>query len=389
MKKLVSFRPGVIAHGTAFEAMALMYKYLQEHYGYEFTIVKSEDDVYDDPAFKIISIPRKVWKPLPYLPFFPMSWMNNRLLDSIFAQADGILTVDPTTAYLQGLLAIRKAYRSGKPVWFDASSTIMGTTGRTLNWKLKRRFLKEALQQTTGIIVTVPKCIERFTDMGLFDEVVAPKFTVMGHPVDTTRFALQPKLSEQDGILRVLVISRLVPEKGLFYIIEAMTQLLQECNNIQLQILGSGPMKPLLEREVVERNLSESVIFLSPVPHADVSGILGSADIFVNHAIAVSRWEEFFGVANIEAMSCGLPCILTRSGSIPYVIREKDVAVLVEERNIAELREAITQFVNSEQKRREMGKKARDYVKRHYALPVIAEKYHWMLQHGFGLEDLQ
>ncbi|MEQ9625950.1 glycosyltransferase family 4 protein [Coleofasciculus chthonoplastes] len=379
MIHLVSFRPGVVGNNTAFEAQALIYKYLQEHYGYVFTIVKSETDNYHDPAFKTVSIPKKVWQgSLNPLVLAKWSW-NHKDLDQIFAEADGILTVDPTV-YPQGFLAIEYAYRSKKPVWFDASLTVLETP-QNLNWRLKRRFFfRKALHQTTRIIVTVPKCIERFQSLGLFDEIIAPKFTIMGHPVDTKTFIPQPKRSEQDGILRVLVISRMVPEKGLLYILEAMTPLLQLRRNLQLQFLGSGSMRSLLEAEVIERGLSENVVLLNPIPHSEIPDILGGADLFVNHAVSIAHWEEYFGVVNLEAMSCGLPCVLTRCGGISYAIREKDVAVFVEERNIIQLREAITRLVDSEPERCKIGKKAHDYVKDYYALSVISEKYHRMLQ---------
>jgi glycosyltransferase involved in cell wall biosynthesis len=47
------------------------------------------------------------------------------------------------------------------------------------------------------------------------------------------------------------------------------------------------------------------------------------------------------------------------------------------------LREAITRLLNCEKERRKMGKRARDYVEAYYALPIIAQKYHRMLQQGF------
>jgi len=382
MTSLVSFRPGVIGNDSAFEAQALIYKYLQAHYGYTFTMVKSEEDNYHDPAFQIISLPQKAWQSSLHKLGVPKLEGANKYLDPIFTQATGILTVDPTI-YQQGLLAIRIAHWAKKPVWFDTSLTLTRSTQR-LEWKLKRRFLmRKVLYQTTGIIATVPKCIERFQDLGLFDEVIAPKCTIMGHPVDTKTFTPQPKRSEQDGILRVLVISRMVPEKGLLYILEAMTPLLRSRSNLQLQFLGSGAMQSFLEAEVEECGLREKVMFLNPVPHREIPKILGGADLFVNHAVSTGYWEEYFGVVNLEAMSCALPCLLTASGGIPYAIREKDVAVFVEERNIIQLREAITRLLDSEQERREMGKRARDYVEAYYALPIIAQKYHRMLQQGF------
>jgi len=274
MTSLVSFRPGVIGKGTAFEAQSLIYKYLQEHYGYTFTIVKSEEENYHDPAFQIISLPQEAWQASLHKLGVPRLEWTNKYLDPIFTQATGILSVDPTI-YLQGLLAIRTAYRLKKSVWFDTSLTLARTT-ETLDWKLKRRLLmRKVLYQTTGIIATVPKCLERFQALGLFDEVIAPKFTIMGHPVDTKTFTPQPKRSEQDGILRVLVISRMVPEKGLLYILEAMTPLLRSRSKLQLQFLGSGAMQSLLETEVEERGLSEKVRFLNPVPHGEIPSILG------------------------------------------------------------------------------------------------------------------
>ena len=374
MIKVVSFRPGVIGNNTAFEAQASIYKYLQEHYGYQFTIVKSEVDQYDDLAFKIISIPRTAWMSSFHRLGVPKLGGTNKTFEPIFAQADGILTVDPII-YPQGLLAITAAHQLKKPVWFDASLTF-AKNPQDLIWQLKRRFwIRKALYQATGIMVTVPKCIERFQELGLFDQVIAPKFRIIGHPVDTQRFVPKPKQSEQDGILRVLVVSRMVPEKGLLYILEAMTPLLRSRSNLQLQLLGSGSMRSLLENEVTERGLSEQVIFLNSVPHSEIHCVLGGADIFVNHAVSIRSWEEYFGVVNLEAMSCGLSCVLTNCGGISYAVREKDVAIFVEQRNIIQLRESIVHLLDSDEQRQEMGKRGRDYVENYYALPIMAKKY--------------
>lgn len=383
MSHLLFFRVGAIANESAFEAMSLIYQCLQEKYGYQITIVKSEHDNYQNEAFKIVSISEKAWKVNKYLSLFLMPGLQDSSLRRMFAEADGIVTVDPT-AYSQGLLGINEAQRAGKPVWLDTSITVPETR-RDLMWKLQRRGILKALAQTTGIIATGPKCLERFQDLALLDEAIASKFTIMGHPADTQRFVLQAKLSARDGILRVLVVSRLVPEKGLLYILEAMTPLLRERNNLQLQLIGTGPLKSLLSREVSERALEDKVLFRNPVPHGELAEIIGSADLFVSHAVSTSGWEEYFGASNIEAMSCGLPCVLTSSGGTPYTVREKDVAVMVEDRNIIQLRTAIAQLLDSESERLEMGQRARNYVERYYAVATIAEKYHRMLQRGMAL----
>lgn len=380
MKNIIIFRPGVIQNETAFEAMSLIYDYLHKNCNYNFTIIKSEDDNYQNDAFEIISIPRKNWE----FNFF-LNWQKPKLKDKqtakLLAEFDGIITLDPTI-YQQGLIAIVEAYRLGKPVWFDTSITFTEIR-RDIKWKLQRPLIRKALDQTTGIIATVPKCLERFRDLDLLDEKLAHKFTIMGHPVDTMKFTPQQKLSEKDGILRVLVVGRILPEKGQFYILEAMTTLLQKRSNIQLQFIGSGILKSLLEKEVKKRGIGEKVLFINPVPHNQLPTILGAADIYVSHAVNISRWEEYFGVSNIEAMSCGLPCVVTSSGAILYAIREKDVAIMVSERNIIQLQEVITNLLDSEQERYKLGKKARQYVENYYSLPRIANQYDQMLQEGF------
>lgn len=383
MTNLLIYRPGVIGNNTAFEAMALIYKYLQKNYDYQFTIIKSFTDDYYDPSFEVVDIAPQDWRAGLSGLLLPKLNRSKPTLDSLLSEADGVLTVDPTV-YEQGLIAIKKANLLKMPVWFDTSKTNL-ISPKTLDWRLKRRFLlKRAVEKTTGIIATVPKCLERFQDLGLLNEKTASKFYIMGHPVDVAQFLPGTKLSKTDGILRVLVVSRMIPEKGLLYILEAMIPILKANNCVQLQLLGSGILRPLLEREVTEHGLTKQVFFLEPVPHKELTYTISQADVFINHALTIASWEEYFGAVNLEAMACELPCILTSSGGILYSVRESDVAVFVDERNIIKLRESITYLLSNEHKRTEMGQKARSYIKDYYGLPVIAEKYHRMLQSGFS-----
>jgi glycosyltransferase involved in cell wall biosynthesis len=378
--KIVAFRPGLIGNGTAFECMALIYKYLQDRHGFSFTMVKSEEDRYEDPALEVVSIPAKLWRPIPQTPFFWPSPTRRNRIDKLLSQADGVLTVDPAF-YPQGLLAIRAAHRLGKPVWFDASVTLMGM-GKTIQWRIAKRVVRPEIARTTGIIVTVPKCIERFRDQALFSEQNADKFCIMGHPVDCGMFCPRPGIVREEGPIRVVVVSRLVPEKGLLYILEAIEPLMRENAALYLQIVGEGPLKPLLKKEVRERQLDSRVEFLPPVPHRELPQILAMADIFVNHAVAISGWEEFFGVANLEAMACGLPCVLSNNGGITHVMRGDDAACLIAERDVIGMRRALRELVDDPQRRRVMGEQGRRYVQEYYDISVIGEKYRRMLEEG-------
>lgn len=360
--------------------MASIYKYLQTRHGYSFTMVKSEDDRYEDSSFRIISIPQGIWKPLEHTPFFMPSLTRNSRLARLFSEADGVLTVDPIN-YPQGILAIRIARKKGIPVWFDTSVTLMGT-GRDVRWKIAKRLIRAEVEGVTGIVATVPKCLERFQDLALFNERIAPKFHVMGHPVDCSVFRPRPEVRSRFDTIRVLAVTRLVPEKGLFYILEAIDPLMREFGNLRLQILGDGPLKPLLEREFRERGLGNRVDFLPPVPHRDLPPIMAVADIFVNHAVGTSGWEEFFGVVNLEAMACGLPAVISTNGGLHHAVRGDDVAMLVPERDTAGIRRALRHLIQDTAFRQELGARGRRYVQEHYDITVIGEKYRRMLEAG-------
>lgn len=377
MTEIVAFRPGVAAERTAFEAMTLIYDYLQDNHNYEFTIITSTTDDYENPAFDVVPIPPKAWKPLPpHLPSFPRRLSYRRHVDPLMASADGILTVDPTI-YHQGALAIDRANRVGRPIWFDTSLTVPGT-GPDLLWEFKRPFIHRHVKRATGIVATSPLCLERFREIRLLDRPIASMFTIMGHPVDTEAFS--PSKNDTSDTTRVLIVARLIPEKGLIYILEAFDPLLDARDDLELAILGSGPLDEFLKAEVADRGLRDAVTFLESVPHKKMPEMLNTADIFVNHAVGTSRWEEFFGVANLEAMACGLPCVVSDGGAIPYVIREPERAVMVGERKVIELRHAVEELLDDEERRASLGKRAREYVEENYSIPVIARRYHEMLQ---------
>lgn len=379
MTRVVALRPGVTQNRSAFETMALVYDHLEHNRDYEFNIVHSTTECFNHPRLKTMSIPPKAWKPtIPHTPLFLRPLQYQRHIDPLIKSADIVLTVDPTI-FPQGSLVIDRAHTLDTPVWFDASKTIAEPDP---HWYAIRPRIRRAIGRTTGIITTVPKVLERYRDLGLFDSGVAEKFTMIGHPVDTKVFSpAQDSMNDSPKTtpVKVLAMTRLVPEKGVYYILEAIEPLLQS-GMAELQFLGEGPMQPLLEREAENRDIEDSVNFLGTVPHADVPSVLRTADVFVNHAVGIDSWEEYFGAANLEAMACSLPTVVTDCGGIPYVIQNDDVVEVVPQRDIYALRETIKQLVNDPDYRRTLGRAGREYVKDRYSIERIATRYDKMLQ---------
>ena len=171
----------------------------------------------------------------------------------------------------------------------------------------------------------------------------------------------------------VLVFSgRLIPEKGILQLIQAMNRL-RHIPRLKLLIIGASdygkeqsptPFTQKLQQEAKE--LEGSIVFTGFIVYEDVPSYLKAADV----AVMPSIWEEPFGLTIIEAMAAGLPLITTRSGGIPEIC--EGIATLVNRENIVNnLTEAITDLYKHPQKREKMARtlleRSKQYDKNTYA----------------------
>lgn len=175
----------------------------------------------------------------------------------------------------------------------------------------------------------------------------------------------------QGGQKVVLFVGRLAEVKGVEYLIEAMKEI-----NALLVIVGDGPLKEKL-REKADRN---KTMFLGAKSHHELKTIYASADIFVMPSVtAKDGSREGFGLVLLEAMASGLPVVGSNSGGIPEMICDQETGLLVQERNVAEIREAILKLINDDEFAAYVKEKAKQQLEK-YSYEKIAEKYKQYLE---------
>ena len=154
---------------------------------------------------------------------------------------------------------------------------------------------------------------------------------------------------------RLLVLSRLVTDKGVDLAIRALRAIRERSPNAVLAVAGDGPARGDLERLVAELDLGAAVEFLSWVSPAEVPALLNVTDV----VLVPSRWDEAFGLVALEAAQMGRPTVATRVGGLPEVVVHGVTGLLVEREDVAALAAAVLTLIEHPDAARQMGEAAR------------------------------
>lgn len=103
---------------------------------------------------------------------------------------------------------------------------------------------------------------------------------------------------------QIIILGRLVKQKGHTYLLEALAQVRGHIPDVQLVIVGEGVLRPRLEQQVRDLGLEECVRFCGRVPHTEKVHLLWESSLFVMPSL-----QEGFGLTLLEAMACGLPVV--------------------------------------------------------------------------------
>jgi len=114
----------------------------------------------------------------------------------------------------------------------------------------------------------------------------------------------------------ILCVSRIEKYKNIHYIIKALPLL---PSHVQLQVVGKGPYKPELKRLIKSLHLEERIIFSQDLTEKEMLECYASADV----GVLLSSHEQY-GLFIAEALSSGMPCVVTDKDALSEWIDEKN-----------------------------------------------------------------
>jgi glycosyltransferase involved in cell wall biosynthesis len=250
------------------------------------------------------------------------------------------------------------------------SPTFRAKLANRIMWRLSR--LEGESAKNATLIVTVSK-YSRDKIIQFYDADKA-KIKIVPNGVDLQRFKPVQGLESikrQIGIdskLCVLFVGRLIPRKGLSFLIEAAKYIVKEFKETIFVIVGDGPLKNHLRAYLEEINLSGNFVFIGDVNENVLPALYNCADVF-----ALPSIQEGQGIALLEAQATAKPVVAFNVGGVHETMVDKETGLLVKP-DSRDLADAILKLLSSWSLREQMGIKGREFVSNNFSWDICAQR---------------
>ncbi len=224
------------------------------------------------------------------------------------------------------------------------------------------------------------RCV--FVSNSLREEIVdrtgisRSKAITIHNGIDATAFvprrnsALRQELGLQDDAIIVGAVGNVRPSKGYDTLLQAAVQLRSVDPRYHVVVAGQydNALGWKLLRLRTRLGLDKSVHFLGF--RNDVANLLNSLDVFV-----LSSDSEGFSLATVQAMACGVPVVVTRSGGPQEIVRDGANGLLVDVRADAQLAAGIRRMAGDSSLRQMLVANALELVWSEYTLEAMLDRY--------------
>jgi len=196
---------------------------------------------------------------------------------------------------------------------------------------IRKFVLISILNKATRILVLANEFRECLISLGVVTDII----------VETTCYpeeydGLSIDLRYKNNTSRILFISRIEKEKGVFELVDACSKLVENNSELQLDIAGVGPDFQELSRYINNKKLSFVNLHGAVIGQNKID-LFNKADIFC----LPTYYGEGLPVTILEAMKFGLPVITCQTGGIVDVFNDGENGFYVQKRSVSDLRDKI------------------------------------------------
>lgn len=309
------------------------------------------------------------------------------LKDIAFALQVGAMLIRERRSYevvyflMQGLhlaVGLPVARLLNKPILMKISSSIiLPRLSKSVSGRLELYWLRKWAH---CVMILNDEVRQQAIDRGFSHE----QLVWMPNPVDTDEFCpanrterlrLRSKLGVPSASPVILYVGRLAAVKALPSLLDAFAIVVQKFPGAVLILLGDGPSRPELLEQAKRLQLEEENIrFMGRIDPAEIPIWSRISDVFT--LVSVS---EGFSCALAEAMSTGLPCVVSDIPANRQLIKSGEQGLLTQVGNPESIAAAILSLLGNPALRERMGQASRQTILDHYSIELVANRYESLL----------
>jgi glycosyltransferase involved in cell wall biosynthesis len=185
--------------------------------------------------------------------------------------------------------------------------------------------------------------------------------------VDPDIFTPRPGEPDPGRGFLIGYVGRLVPEKGVDLLVEAVAGL---SGMWRLAIVGEGPERNRLEMLAQHLGVAERVFFEGGLPSVRLPAFYRELDVLVLASRSRPNWIEQFGRVLVEAMACGVPVVGSDCGEIPGVVG--DAGLIFPEEHVEALRGHLLDLMRERDLWADLARRGRERVLAHFTQAQVA-----------------
>jgi glycosyltransferase involved in cell wall biosynthesis len=196
----------------------------------------------------------------------------------------------------------------------------------------------------------------------LYGPLGAARTVVIPCGVDPRMFERRPP-RRPDGSFTILCVAGLRDYKGHRWLLEACALLRSRGVPLRCVLVGDGPERQAIERQVATLGLREHVTLLGNQPQDRIRALLERSDaVVLSSVVTPGGMMDGIPVALMEAMAMGVPVVSTRVSGIPELVEDGHTGLLAPEKDAPALGAAMERLYREPELARRLGAAGRAHV---------------------------
>ncbi|MCL5064337.1 MAG: glycosyltransferase family 4 protein [Firmicutes bacterium] len=328
-------------------------------------------------------VPQK-WDQLPFEPmaedatyplFIRPIWLNGRNhlhrypgIRSIIRQfAPDLIHIDEEHYSWVTAEVVSIANKMGVPTLFFTWQNIF----KNYPWPFSRMEQK-VLRSARGAIAGNQEALGVLRKKGFVSPIeVIPQFGTdhrIFYPMDPAEVRLRLGL---EGTTAIGYVGRMIADKGLDDLLQAMIPVLSQDSTVRLVLVGSGPWSEAGKQAAETGGVGTQVIFVPWMASTEMPLLMNALDILVLPSRTTPSWKEQFGRVLTEAMATKTAVVGSSSGEIPSVIG--DAGMVFPEGDVARLSDILTTLSQDRDLRQRYGELGFARVRGRFTQEAVAK----------------